>query len=84
MNAPIARTSIAPACHEVSAVRGTVVDVRGMPLPQLGHVLTVSAGERQIMLLVVQHVSEHTVRTIALQTSDGLARGMAVHDSGAH
>ncbi len=59
------------------------MDVRGTPLPQLGHVLTVDLGDREVMLIVVQHVSEHTVRTIALQTSDGLARGMAVHDSGA-
>ncbi len=71
------------ARHEVAAVRGTVVDVRGTPLPQLGHLLTVSLNQHQIMLVVVQHVSEHMVRTIALQTSDGLARGMPVHDSGA-
>ena len=69
--------------HRVSAVRGTVVDVRGLPLPQLGHVLTVQTSDHEVMLVVVQHVSEHTVRTIALQTSDGLARGMPVRDTAA-
>ncbi len=83
MDAQRALPSVPPARHKVAAVRGTIVDVRGMPLPQLGHVLTVTLNEHPLILVVVQHVSEHTVRTIALQTSDGLARGMAVHDSGA-
>jgi F-type H+-transporting ATPase subunit beta len=70
--------------HRVASVRGTIVDVRGAPLPQLGHVLKVAVDGREIVLVVVQHLSENLVRAIALQTSDGLARGMAVHDSGAH
>lgn len=60
-----------------------MVDVCGTPLPQLGHVLTIARDQREVMLVVVQHLSQDTVRAIALQTSDGLARGMAVHDSGA-
>ncbi len=69
--------------HRVAAAHGPVVDVRGTPLPQLGHVLEVRIDGTKILLVVVQHVSENSVRTIALQTTEGLARGMSAHDSGA-
>lgn len=81
---PSVDTNTGPARHRVASVRGTIVDVRGAPLPQLGHVLKVAVDGRQIVLVVVQHLSEDLVRAIALQTSDGLARGMPVVDSGAH
>jgi len=54
-----------------------------MPLPQLGHVLTVRFDARELMMVVAQHVSENTVRAIALHATEGLARGMSVRDSGA-
>lgn len=66
--------------HQIAAARGSVVDVRGTPLPQIGHVLTVRLPERDVLLVVVQHLSEHTVRTISLQTTEGLARGMPITD----
>jgi len=76
--------AVAPDCHHIVAVRGTVVDVRGTPLPQMGHVLRTTHDDGlQVMLVVVQHLSEHTVRTIALQTTEGLARGMPIQDTGA-
>jgi F-type H+-transporting ATPase subunit beta len=57
------------------------VDIRGMPLPQLGHVLDVSLDGRTIVLVVAQHVAEDMVRAIALQSTEGLARGMAAVDT---
>ena len=71
------------AMHRVSAVHGPVVDVLGVPLPQLGNVLQVQLDGGTVMLVVVQHVSENTVRAIALQTTEGMARGMGARDSGA-
>jgi len=71
------------ASHRVSAVHGPVVDVLGAPLPQLGNVLRVEFDRQSVMLVVVQHVSEDTVRTIALQATEGMARGMRAKDSGA-
>jgi F-type H+-transporting ATPase subunit beta len=71
------------ARHVVRAVHGPVVDVHGAPLPQLGHVIDVALPGRVIPLVVAQHLSEDAVRTIALETTDGLARGMAAVDSGA-
>jgi F-type H+-transporting ATPase subunit beta len=74
---PCART------YRVDAVRGPVVDVLGVPLPQLGHRLDVALDGQGVVLVVAQHLSEDRVRSIALQTTDGLARGMRVTDSGA-
>ena len=68
--------------HHVIAVRGPVVDVRGAPLPQLGHVLTVRLENATVVLVVAQHLSRDTVRAIALQTTEGIARGMAALDTG--
>jgi len=69
--------------HRVIAVRGPVVDVRGAPLPQLGHVVNVRTGAAEILLVVAQHLSEDSVRAIALQSTEGLARGMPANDTGA-
>ena len=56
--------------HHVVAVRGPVVDVRGSPLPRLGHVLHVRVDGTTLMLVAAQHVSEDTARTIALQSTE--------------
>lgn len=73
----------AAAFHRVAAVHGPVVDVRGAPLPQLGHVLRVPLDGQAVLLVVAQHLSEDRVRAIALQTTEGIARGMAAYDTGA-
>jgi F-type H+-transporting ATPase subunit beta len=83
MLAPALSVDRPPVYHRISAVHGPVVDLRGTPLPQLGHVVEVALDGRALMLVVVQHVSEEIVRTIALQTTEGLARGMGARDSGA-
>lgn len=69
------------ALHVVCAVHGPVVDVRGLPLPQLGHVLEVPVDGHRISLVVMQHAAEDRVRAIALQSTEGLARGMVVRDT---
>ncbi len=71
------------SAYRIVAVHGPVVDVLGTPLPQIGHVLFVTFDAREVVLVVAQHVSENTVRAIALQSTEGLARGMRVRDSGA-
>ncbi len=71
------------ARHRIVAVHGPVVDVRGTPLPQPGCVVQVKLDGDELVLVVAQHVSQDTVRTIALQSTEGLARGMVVFDSGA-
>ena len=66
-------------------VVGVVVDVefeRGK-LPAINYALTVKNGETNLTLEVAQHLSETTVRTIALSGTDGLRRGAEVTDTGA-
>jgi F-type H+-transporting ATPase subunit beta len=66
----------------VVAVRGSVVDVRfDNRLPPMHTVLRTGA-DRQIVIEVLAHRDAHHVRGIALTPTQGLARGMAVHDTG--
>ncbi|NUO51668.1 MAG: F0F1 ATP synthase subunit beta, partial [Polyangiaceae bacterium] len=74
---------------KISQVIGPVVDVDFPPgqLPRILNALTVSnpsiSGEADNLVLeVAQHLGESTVRTIAMDSTDGLVRGMAVKDSG--
>ena len=64
---------------------GVVVDVefdKGN-LPAIYDALEVKSGDRKVVLEVAQHLSETTVRTIALSTTDGLRRGDDVQATGA-
>ena len=66
----------------VIAVRGNIVDVRFThPLPPRYQALT-TGDDGAIVLEVESHVGTDTVRCIALTTTRGLARGMAVTDTG--
>src|SRR5688572_32919736 len=73
----------------VSQVIGPVVDVQFPPghLPQIYNALRVtnqaiSDAEGNLVLEVVQHLGENVVRTIAMDTTDGLVRGAKVADIG--
>src|SRR5262245_54822203 len=70
-------------------VMGPVVDVEFPPgaLPPIYQALRVSnlgidEREDNLVLEVAQHLGENTVRTIAMDTTDGLKRGQAVKNSG--
>lgn len=64
-------------------VIGPVVDVRfGEQLPKMLNALEVQNGDEQLILEVQQHLGGNTVRTVAMSTTDGLARGMPVADTG--
>ena len=66
----------------VVAVRGSVVDVRfETALPAIHHLLTADGG--RVRLEVLAHNDAQVVRGIALTTTQGLARGMTVIDTGA-
>jgi F-type H+-transporting ATPase subunit beta len=69
---------------KVSQVLGAVVDVQfPAELPAILNALTVKIEDRTLVLEVAQHLGERTVRTIAMDTTDGLVRGTEVVDSGA-
>ncbi|MFO0614074.1 MAG: F0F1 ATP synthase subunit beta [Polyangiaceae bacterium] len=75
---------------KVSQVIGPVVDVDFPPgkLPRILNALmvsnpSVSDEKDNLVLEVAQHLGESTVRAIAMDSTDGLTRGMEVRDSGA-
>jgi F-type H+-transporting ATPase subunit beta len=68
----------------VTQVIGAVVDVQfDSDLPQILNALKLKIGDRALVLEVAQHLGENTVRTIAMDTTDGLVRGAQVTDTGA-
>ncbi|HEY1095902.1 MAG TPA: F0F1 ATP synthase subunit beta [Alphaproteobacteria bacterium] len=69
----------------VSQILGAVVDVDfgGQDLPPILNALTIELNGKPLVLEVAQHLGDHVVRTIAMDSTDGLQRGAAVHDTGA-
>ena len=70
---------------KVTQVIGAVVDVRFDPdaLPKIRDLLYVEDGDARTPLEVEKHLGEGVVRCIALKATEGLARGMAVLNTGA-
>ena len=68
----------------ITQITGAVVDVRfDADLPNILNALHVNADGRLIVLEVAQHLGESEVRTIAMDTTDGLVRGEKAVDTGA-
>ncbi len=74
---------------KISQVIGAVIDVEFEPgkLPEIYHALRVTNPaiddrENNLVLEVAQHLGENSVRTIAMDSTDGLKRGQAVIDTG--
>ncbi len=67
----------------ITQVIGAVVDVRFEgELPSILNALHVDNAGRTLVLEVAQHLGEDTVRTVAMDTTDGLVRGAEVVDTG--
>jgi len=67
----------------ITQVMGAVVDVRFEgPLPAILNALHTTNQGKVLVLEVAQHLGENTVRTIAMDSSDGLVRGQEVSDTG--
>jgi F-type H+-transporting ATPase subunit beta len=74
----------AGATGQVRQVIGAVVDVQfDEHLPQILNALETDNGGNRLVLEVAQHLGENTVRTIAMDSTEGLVRGQAVVDTGA-
>ncbi|HEX9906669.1 MAG TPA: F0F1 ATP synthase subunit beta [Propylenella sp.] len=68
----------------VTQVMGAVVDVQfDGQLPAILNALETENHGNRLVLEVAQHLGENTVRTVAMDTSEGLVRGQAVRDTGA-
>ncbi|MEM9022532.1 MAG: F0F1 ATP synthase subunit beta, partial [Bacteroidota bacterium] len=71
----------------MTQIIGPVIDVsfetEGTELPKILDALEVTReGGQKVILECQQHIGEDTVRTIAMDSSDGLQRGMAVVATG--
>jgi F-type H+-transporting ATPase subunit beta len=67
---------------KVTQVIGAVVDVQfGDQLPAILNALTCDNNGQRLVLEVAQHLGESTVRTIAMDATEGLVRGMEVTDT---
>src|SRR3989344_3737076 len=68
----------------IKKIIGPVVDVDfGEVLPDIYSALEVINGSKKIILEVEQHLGGGVVRAVAMDTTDGLARGVEVTDTGA-
>jgi F-type H+-transporting ATPase subunit beta len=67
----------------IAQVMGAVVDVQfDGALPAILNALTTDNHGKKLTLEVAQHLGESTVRTIAMDSTDGLTRGQEVIDTG--
>jgi F-type H+/Na+-transporting ATPase subunit beta len=67
----------------ITQVTGAVVDVQfDGELPAILNALHTQNEGKTLVLEVAQHLGENTVRTIAMDTTDGLVRGQDVVDTG--
>merc|ERR1712112_595234 len=68
---------------KVVSVIGAVVDVQFEDgLPEILNALVVDNREPKLILEVAQYLGENTVRTIAMDGTEGLVRGQVVNDMG--
>ncbi len=82
-------TSGGAAIGKITQVIGPVVDVEFPPnrLPKILNALTVSnpsisSEKDNLVLEVAQHLGDSVVRTVAMDSTDGLVRGAQVTDTG--
>jgi F-type H+-transporting ATPase subunit beta len=67
----------------ITQVIGAVIDVQfDEHLPPILNALETNNQGNRLVLEVAQHLGESTVRTIAMDTSEGLVRGQEVSDTG--
>ncbi|HEY1085299.1 MAG TPA: F0F1 ATP synthase subunit beta [Candidatus Saccharimonadales bacterium] len=69
----------------ITQVVGVVADVEftDKKLPAIYDALEIKRGDKTLVFEVAQHLDEHTVRAIAMSSTDGLKRGDAVEATGA-
>ncbi len=75
---------MAKSVGKVTQIIGAVVDVQFEgELPDILNALETENNGKRLILEVAQHMGENTVRTIAMDATEGLVRGAVVNDLGA-
>ena len=68
---------------KIVEIRGVVIDaVFPDELPQIYSALRISADGRELIAEVQQHLGDDRVRAVAMDSTDGLARGLDVENTG--
>ncbi len=69
---------------KIVQILGPVIDVRfsDNKLPNLLNALEITHNKQKIIVEVAQHIGDDTVRTIAMDATTGLIRGLEVEDTG--
>ncbi len=72
------------AIGQVMQVTGPVVDVEFPPeqLPEIFNAVEIEVDGHKVIAEVEQQLGDNWVRTVAMDTTDGLRRGMSVTDTG--
>ncbi len=70
---------------KITQIIGPVIDVRfeEKHLPELLNAIEIKNGDQKIVAEVLQHIGDGVVRCIAMNSTDGLVRGMEASDTGA-
>jgi F-type H+-transporting ATPase subunit beta len=77
------KKAAAGSAGKVTQVIGAVVDVAFEgELPAILNALETTNGGNRLVLEVAQHLGENEVRTIAMDSTEGLVRGQPVSDTG--
>ena len=67
---------------KIIQIIGAVIDVRFEgEVPSLYNAIEVPFNEETVVLEVLQHLGNHTVRCISMHPTDGLTRGMEATNS---
>ncbi|MFA4995378.1 MAG: F0F1 ATP synthase subunit beta [Bdellovibrionales bacterium] len=67
----------------ITQITGAVIDVKFEgQLPAILNALITENDGKKLVLEVAQHIGENTVRTIAMDSTDGMVRGAPVEDTG--
>ncbi|MEP1695999.1 MAG: F0F1 ATP synthase subunit beta, partial [Paracoccaceae bacterium] len=75
---------MATAVGKITQVIGAVVDVQFEDtLPEILNALETTNNGKRLVLEVAQHLGENTVRSIAMDATEGLVRGAVATDTGA-
>lgn len=72
------------AVGKIKAIRGVVIDVEfpESDLPEIYEALEIRRPEGRLVLEVQQHLGGGMVKTVAMDATEGLARGLDVHTTG--
>src|SRR5947208_4754876 len=68
----------------IEEIQGVVIEaVFPDKLPEINHAITIDRGEDHVLVCEVQqHLGDDRVRAVAMDTTDGLARGVEITDTG--